>query len=385
MRDENGNNPLEYGRAWVEIDLDALAHNASEFRSMLPKGCELMAVVKSDAYGHGAEKVAWRLQREGVGAFAVVSVAEGVRLRGQGVGGEILVLGYTDARDAGFLSEYDLSQLVVDGAHAKSLNETGHELRVHIAIDTGMHRLGVEPSNFEEIESIFRCKNLRIEGVATHFASSDSRSQGDVDFTNLQTERFSALVGALKGKGHDVGKLHTQASYGFLNYPGIECDYARLGIALYGVLSEDGETVAKPSLRPVMSVRAYVAQVRDVGAGESVSYGRTYWTERPTRLATVSIGYADGVPRAMSGKGGFCAVHGRRAPIVGRICMDLMMIDVTGIDSVKAGDVVTVIGRDGGETIRCEDFAAASGTITNEVLSRLGGRLPKVYIEQRSV
>ena len=385
MRDDSGNRPLEYGRAWIEIDLDALAHNANELRSMLPKGCELMAVVKSDAYGHGAEQVAWRLQREGVGAFAVVSAAEGVRLRGQGVGGDILVLGYTHAGDAGFLSEYDLLQLVADGAHAKSLNESGHALRVHVAIDTGMHRLGVEPANFDEIEGIFKCENLKVEGVATHFASADGRSCADVEFTNLQMERFCALVGALKGKGYDVGRLHTQASYGFLNYPGIECDYARMGIALYGMLSVDGETVAKPSLRPVMSVRAYVAQVRDVGAGESVSYGRIYTTDRPAKLATVSIGYADGVPRAMSGNGGFCAVHGRKAPIVGRICMDLMMIDVTGIDSVAAGDVVTVIGRDGDETIRCEDIAAASGTITNEVACRFGGRLPKVYIEQRSV
>ena len=377
--------PCEYNRAWVEIDLDALAHNANEVRSLLPSGCELLAIVKSDAYGHGAERVAERLQREGVGTFAVASVSEGVRLREYGVEGEILVLGHTFAKDAALLEEYNLTQLILDGAHAKELSGAGRKLRVHIAIDTGMHRLGADHADLNEIEGIYSCKNLVVEGVGTHFASSDSHEQGDVDFTNLQIERFYEVVRALNSKGFHTGKLHAQASSGILNYPGLDCGYARIGIALYGMLSDDTETKIKPNLRPVLSLRANIAQVRWVGAGESVSYGRIFTTDRPTKLAVVSVGYADGVPRHMSGNGGMCIVRGRKAPIVGRVCMDLLVIDVTDAGPVEAGDVVTLIGRDAGESIRCEDFAAASGTITNEIVCRLGGRLPKIYIDNGSV
>ena len=371
--------PSKDMRAWVEIDLNALAHNVSKMRALLPEGCELMAIVKSDAYGHGAVKCAERLHREGVGLFAVATVIEGVRLRDSLAEAEILILGYTHARDAAFLNAYNLSQLVVDGEHAKALNETGYKLRVHIAVDTGMHRLGIEQSNFAEIESVYACKNLIIEGVATHFASSDSLDQADVEFTNLQMERFYSVVDALMEKGYNVGKLHSQASYGVLNYRSLRCDFTRVGIALFGLLSSNDETVVKPDLRPVLSLKAIIAQVRWIEAGESVSYNRTFTTDKPTKIATVSVGYADGVPRQLSGKGGMCIINGCKVPIIGRICMDLLVVDVTGIESVAAGDVATFIGRDGEEVIRCEDFAAASGTITNEILSRLSGRLPRIY------
>ena len=368
------------GRAWVEIDLGAVAGNIAELRSRLPQGCELMAVVKADAYGHGAEMVASRAWREGVRAFAVATVDEGVSLRESGLGGEILVLGYTLPADAKRLSGHGLSQLVVDGAHAKALSEAGHRINVHIAIDSGMHRLGMQPSDFGEIEGVYAQKNLTVQGVATHFASSDSLDSGNVEFTNLQMGRFMAVVDKLRGKGYDVGKIHTQASYGIYNYPEMGCGYARAGIALYGVMSHDAATKVRPALKPVLSMRARIAQVRWIGAGESVSYDRTYKADRPMRLATVSIGYADGVPRQMSGNGGACIVRGHRAPIVGRICMDMLMVDATGAGSVEAGDVATLIGRDGGEEIRCEDVAAASGTITNDILCRMGKRLPRVYI-----
>jgi len=279
-----------------------------------------------------------------------------------------------------YLSEFGLSQLVVDRAYANELNETGYALNVHIAVDTGLHRLGMETSNFDDIESVYACKNLTVQGVATHLASSDSLDSSDMEFTNTQIERFYTVVNALKSKGYDVGMLHVQASYGIYNYPEIVCDYARVGIALYGVMSQNGETKIKPALQPVLSLRARIAQVRWIGAGESVSYSRTYTTDKQMKLATVSIGYADGVPRQMSGNGGVCIVHGRKVPIVGRICMDLLMVDVTGIDNAAAGDVVTLIGKDSGEEIRCEDVAEASGTITNDILCRLGRRLPRVYL-----
>ena len=367
-------------RAWVEVDLDALAHNAAELRSRLPRGCELMAVVKADAYGHGAEMCAKRLRSEGVDSFAVATVSEGVFLRNTGLDGEILVLGYTHPEDAISLSEFRLTQMVVDGAHAKALDREGYKLRVHIAIDTGMHRLGIDSLNLDEIEGIYSCDNLTVDGVATHLASSDSLVENDVDFTKAQIERFRVAVDALKGTGYNPGKLHVQASYGICNYPDLECDYARAGIAMYGVMSHDDDTRVKLALQPVLSLRARVAQVRRIGAGEAVSYGRIFTAAGPTKIATVCVGYADGIPRQMSGNGGVCIVNGQKAPIVGRVCMDLLMIDVTKVDSVEQGDVATLIGRDGGEEIRCEDVAAASGTITNDILSRLGKRLERVYL-----
>ena len=373
--------PLETGRAWAEVDLGAVSYNASALRSVLPDGCELMAVVKADAYGHGAVKTASLLQREGVSSFAVATVGEGLALRESGVNGEILVLGYTHPQDAGLLHTHSLTQLAVDGAYAKALDNTGSKLNVHIAIDTGMHRLGIEYPNISEMENVYTCRNLTVTGVASHLASSDSLLPDDTEFTKLQIDRFFDVINLLKGKGYEVGKRHIQASYGLLNYPDIACDYVRTGIALYGVKSNNSGVKVKLELKPALSLKARVAEVRQINAGESVSYGRTYIAEKPLTLATVCIGYADGVPRQLSGNNGVCLVRGKTVPIIGRICMDLLMLDVSDVDSASPGDVVTLIGSDGNATVRCEDFAEASGTITNDILCRLGSRLPRVYID----
>lgn len=376
-----GNSPAADSRAWVEVDLDIIAHNAKILRSLLPDGCDLMAVVKADAYGHGAKAVSARLEREGIRAFAVATVSEGIDLREGGLSGEVLVMGYTSPADAELLCKNNLTQLAVDGAHARALDETGYSIRIHIAVDTGMHRLGIEYSDLAEIESVYACRNLTIEGIASHLASSDSADPDDMVFTQLQIGRFTGVVESLANKGYSVGRRHIQASFGVLNYPDADCDYARTGIALYGVMSRYGATDTMHGLKPALALRARIAEVRMIGAGESVSYGRTFTAEKAMKLATVCIGYADGVPRQMSGKGGVCIVSGKTAPIVGRICMDLLMVDVTGAGPVSAGDVVTLIGTDSGNTIRCEDVAEASGTITNDLLCRLGSRLPRVYLE----
>jgi serine/alanine racemase len=227
---------------------------------------------------------------------------------------------------------------------------------------------------------VYECENLTVEGVATHFASSDSLTRSDIEFTNMQNDRFLGIIDALKKRGYNVGKLHSQSSYGVLNYPGLICDYARVGMALLGVLSGDPDTVKKYNLKPILSLRACIAQVRRIGAGESVSYGRNFTTDKPMKLATVNIGYADGIARNISGKSFNCIVHGKKVPIVGRICMDFIMLDVTQVETAEAGDIVTLIGRDGDEVIRCEDLASAADTITNEIFSRLGIRLPRVYL-----
>ena len=377
--------PSNDGRAWVEIDLDALAFNLTDIRSVTPHNCEIMAVLKADAYGHGIERVARRMVSEGVKAFAVATVVEGIELRGYVSGGDILILGYTQPKDAGLLHEYNLSQLVVDDKHAKALEKAGYKLRIHVAVDTGMHRLGIEPSNFNEIESIFKYKNLTVEAAATHLASPDSLEDADVNFTNTQMERFFTLVSKLKDKGYNVGKLHAQSSYGVYNYPEYKCDYIRPGIMLFGVQSQDDDTKIKTKLTPMLSLKAVISQVRWIKAGESVSYGRLYTAKKPIKLATVGIGYADGIPRQMTNNGGMSIVNGKKVPIIGRICMDMLMLDVTAAEDVKAGDIATFIGKDGSEEIRCEQVAAAAGTITNDILCRLGNRLHRVYIEKEVV
>ena len=370
--------PSKTSRAWAEIDLAALRHNAWELMRLLPRGCEMMAVVKADAYGHGAVKTAPELARCGITAFAVATISEGLELRRAGVTGEILVLGYTNPEDAALLMRHNLSQMIVDGAYARALNSTGVPLNVHIAIDTGMHRLGMNYTNFDEIASVFTCENLTVAGTASHLSSSDSLHESDVEATTAQIEQFYETVEALRKNGCNPGKLHIQATYGIVNYPGLPCDYARAGIALYGVLSANGDTKTSLALRPVLSLRARVAEVRWIEPGETVSYGRTFEALMPTKIATITIGYADGLPRQMSGNGGYGLLHGKRAPILGRICMDLTVLDATEID-VAPGDIVTLIGSDGGETIRCEDVAERAGTITNDILCRLAPRVVRVY------
>ena len=371
--------PGKCGRAWVEIDLDALAYNLADIQSKIPKSTEIMAVVKANAYGHGVEKIAERMVNEGIKTFAVTSVAEGVQLRDYVNDSTILVMGYTHPNDARWLFKCNLSQLIVDGAYAKSLNDTGYNLRAHAAIDTGMHRLGVEPSNFEEIESIFNCKNLTIEGIATHLSSPDGQDDSDIEFTKMQIDEFLKVVRKLKDKGYYFGKLHALSSYGIFNYPEFCFDYVRPGIMLYGVHSIDDKTKVQTTLRPILSLKAIVAQIRHIKAGESVSYGRAFTAKKPMKIATASIGYADGLPRQISGNGGRGLINGQNAPIIGRICMDMIMLDVTEIDNIKAGDTVTLIGKDGDEEIRCEELAETAGTITNDILSGLSSRLPRIY------
>ncbi len=368
------------GRAWIEVDRHALRHNAEVLQKLLPASCRLMAVVKADGYGHGAVKVAAELEKSGVEAFAVATLAEGIALRKGGIRGDVLVFGYTRPEDARLLKRCRLSQTIVDGAYAKMLHETGVKIDVHIEIDTGMHRLGVDSHELSEIERIFDFDNLTVKGMFTHLSEADRLSDEATDFTLNQISLFIDTVNTLKAKGYNVGKLHIQESYGILNYSGLPCDYARAGIALYGVLCKNDQTRLSPDLHPALSLKARIAEVRWIKEGEAVSYSRTYVANAPMKIATVSIGYADGVPRNSIRRDAYVLLYGRKAPIVGLICMDLMIIDVTNIELAEPGNIVTVIGRDGEEMIRCEDVAESCGTITNELLSRLGVRLPRIFI-----
>lgn len=370
--------PCTTARAWREMDLDALRHNARVLQGGLGPDTELMAVVKADAYGHGATTVARTLQRAGTHAFAVACLAEGIALRKAGIRGVILILGYTDPKEAPLLVRWRLTQAVVDVDHGRALAAQGCCLHVHLALDTGMHRLGIPVSNREEILEVFRMPALVVDGVFSHLCVSDSLEAGDISYTQEQLTRFYNTVEWLRNAGQDPGKIHVQASYGVWNLPAQPCDYARVGIALYGVRSDDMPVQRGLDLRPVLSLRARVASVRTLEAGDCAGYGRAYRAKEACRLAVVTIGYADGLPRDLAQRGGEVLIQGHRCPMVGRMCMDQLLVDVSQLQEVRSGEVVTLIGGDGSQVIYAEELAVKCGTITNELLSRMGHRLPLV-------
>lgn len=373
-------NTYPTGRAWIEISRDALRQNVNALRAGLPESCELMPAVKADAYGHGAVLVARELQGMGVRHFCVASVQEGVELRKCGIRGKILVLGYTHPEQFGLLRRYRLTQTVIDLAYAKQLNGYGRKLSVHIAVDTGMHRLGERSESIESLSIIYRMKNLSVEGIFTHLCADDVDLPQAKDFTRRQAEEFYHVVTQLRKQGFPCPKIHLSASYGILNYPELSEDYVRVGIALYGVFGtgEDTENSRIP-LSPVMSLKARVVSVKRIYEGETVGYGMAYTAREERTVAVLSIGYADGLPRALSNGVGEVLLHGKRAPIIGKICMDQTMVDVSEISEVRAGDTAVIIGRSDGEEITVCDIAEKTGTITNEVLSRMGKRLERVY------
>lgn len=367
-------------RAWAEIDLSNLRHNLQQIEGILLQGCRIMAVVKADAYGHGAVRIASELQKMGVKAFAVATLQEGIQLRNNGIRGEILILGYTHPDCIPKLRRYRLTQTVVDSTHAEALNRYGQRVRVHIKIDTGMHRSGEYFGHMDKIVNMLQLPNLVVTGMYTHLCAADSGTSDDKDFTLWQIANFQGVAERLRAQGCCPAELHVQSSYGALNYPEIrDCTMARIGIALYGALSDEEDWVRmEVDLRPVLSVRAVVAIVKEILPGQTVGYGRQFKAVSPMRIATVTIGYADGVPRNLTG--GYVLIKGQEAPIIGRISMDQLTVDITGIPDVGHDDVATVIGQDGEERIPVEQVARQCGTISNEVLSRLGRRLDRVYV-----
>lgn len=370
--------PSPTARAWREVDRSALIHNARVLKQALPSGCSLMAVVKAEAYGHGGASTARILRRAGVDAFAVACLEEGITLRRHGVGCTILILGYTPPEEAPLLRLWRLTQTVADEVHGLALAAQGVPVRVHLALDTGMHRLGIPAEDHEAIARLYALPTLRIGGVFSHLCVSDSLAPADIAFTQGQLDRFYTAVGWMKEQGYDPGAVHIQASYGLWNLSSQPCRYVRAGIALYGVVSDQKPVLHPLDLRPVLSLRARVASVRTVPAGQGAGYGLAFRAERDTRLAVVTIGYADGLPRSLSQQGGRVIIRGVSCPMVGRMCMDQLLVDVTHLPQAAPGDMVTLIGADGEAVLKAEEVAVQSGTIANELLSRLGSRLPVV-------
>ena len=294
------------------------------------------------------------------------------------MGCTILILGYTPPEEAPLLRLWRLTQTVADEVHGLALAAQGVPVRVHLALDTGMHRLGIPAEDHEAIARLYALPTLRIGGVFSHLCVSDSLAPADIAFTQGQLDRFYTAVGWMKEQGYDPGTIHIQASYGLWNLSPQPCRYVRAGIALYGVASDQNPVLHPLDLRPVLSLRARVASVRTVPAGQGAGYGLAFRAERDTRLAVVTIGYADGLPRSLSQQGGRVIIRGVSCPMVGRMCMDQLLVDVTHLPQAAPGDMVTLIGTDGEAVLKAEEVAVQSGTIANELLSRLGSRLPVV-------
>lgn len=370
-------------RAYLEINLNNLKHNVMVLKRAMPKNCELMAVVKAEAYGHGAFEIAAYVNRIGVKAFAVATIDEGIELRGYGITGEILILGYTAPARARELCKYDLTQTLIDYEYALILNQQGYNVKTHIKVDTGMHRLGFDKEDAEYIRTVFSMKHIRVSGIYTHLCAADSLNEEDIRFTNMQIENFYQLIKRLKERGIVIPKIHIQSSYGLLNYPELNCDYVRAGIALYGVLSSpDDHTKLQLDLRPVLSLKSKVILLREIRKGDSVGYSRAFVADRDSLIALLPIGYADGYPRSLSCGKSYVLINGHKAPIVGKICMDQLAVDVTDIPDVKTGTIATLIGKDRDEEMTAPVVADSSESITNELLCRMGRRLKIVIVPQ---
>lgn len=392
-------------RAWIELDAEALRQNVELFRARIPQHCRLMPAVKADAYGHGLVPIARLLDSMGVDAYSVACISEGIELRNAGIRGKILILGYTSPEDFPLLRRYRLTQTVVDYPYAKELNRYGEKLHVHIGIDTGMHRIGIRCEDLEAIAAVFQMENLVVDGLFTHLCVSDSPHPQHRAFTTSQLRAFYQVIEILKDDGYPCPALHILASYGILNLlpdrrdpdwqnkrpagsrAGLDpdrlaADFVRPGIALYGVLSTTADqNVWKQSLKPVLSLKARITSIRPLHAGESVSYGITYTAALDMQIAAIAIGYADGLPRELSNGRGYVLINGRQAPIIGRICMDQCIVDVSRIPNVKRGDIAVIIGRSGEEEITAAQIAETCGTITHEILTGLAARLGRVVKE----
>ncbi len=371
-------NVFSKARTWVEVDPNAILHNHEQVKSLLPRGTRIMAVVKADAYGHGAVEVAGMLA-DRVDCFGVASAWEAVELRKNGIENDLLILGGTDESLFPLLVELDIMPSIFDYPSAKALSHAAGERKAgfFLAVDTGMTRIGV-PDDEEGVtlaKRIAALPNLAIRGVFSHYARADEHNKTSA---GEQRERFLAFTDRLKAEGIDYGYRSMSNSAGIMemNTP---LDMVREGIVLYGVYPSDEVDRSRLGLRPALSLRTRVELVKTVPAGFGVSYGHTFVTDRETRIATLCAGYADGVPRLLSGKGSVL-IRGKRAPILGRVCMDQMMVDVTDIPDAAAGDAATVIGRDGKSEISVEEVAAHAGTIPYEVLCGFARpRLPRLY------
>ena len=370
-------------QAKAEINLNNIAHNTRELKK-LSKSKHFMAVVKADAYGHGAVAVAKIVLENGADNLAVATVQEGIELREAGIDAPILIFGWTPHEYADLLVKYELMQTVFSMEQAEQLSSgiskgTGEKINIHLKIDTGMNRLGfqVNEKSFDEIVKVFDIGNLKILGAYTHFAEADNRSS---DFTLIQLKLFKDFIAELEGRGLEFPIKHSANSAAIIDYPDTHMDMIRPGVSIYG-LYPDLAMKDKIELKPVMRFLANVAHINHISKGETVSYGRTFKAQENRRIATISAGYADGYSRLLSNIGRVI-INNSFAPIVGRVCMDQFMVDITHIQQdIQSGDEVILFGaNDNDLAVSVDEIAQITGTINYEIICMVNKRVPRVYL-----
>ena len=389
-----GEEILTEALTWAEIDLAAYRHNIAELRRATRPESKFMAVVKANGYGHGAVEVSRVALESGADCLGVARLHEAVELREAGIEAPILIFGSTPAESVETLLNLDLTQAVFTSEAAEALaarcRSIGRRLRVHIKVDTGMGRLGLladesftdeatgtaASHRLREVTSIAALPGLEVEGLFTHFATAD---HADKTYADRQLHRFLELLDRLKQEGIEFPMNHAANSAALLDMPDSHLDMVRPGIATYGLYPSAEVDQSRVELKPVMEWKARIIQLKEVPAGFGVSYGITYETPRPTRLATVAVGYADGLNRGLSCRGEML-VKGQRVPIVGRICMDLTLLDVGEVPGATEGDEVVILGRQGEEELTADEMAATLDTINYEIVSTITSRVPRIYL-----
>jgi alanine racemase len=365
------------GRVWAEIDIDALLHNYRRIKDTAGSA-GILAAVKAEAYGHGGREVARVLENSGVEYFGVASVEEAIDLRTNGqIRRPILILSPVPYREIGLIFDYDLLPNVTEEGFAKALaqeaNRRGKILGVHVEVDTGMGRTGVSVSEAPALISLIVNKpGLKLEGIFTHFPAAET----DEKFTREQVKVFDGLIERLRNEGFEVAALHSANSAAIFKYPDTSYDIVRPGLALYGIEPEGFNGTL--DLHPVMTLRTRIVNLRKMPAGASISYGRTCILKRDTLVATLSVGYGDGYPRALSNRGQVL-YQGTRYPIIGMVCMDLTMVALTGAQDARIGEEVTLIGRDGNAIVPADEVATWADTISYEITTRISPRVPRIY------
>lgn len=379
---------MSQSRAWLEIDLTKVKHNVEEIRKLIPVSSKIMAIVKANAYGHGDVECAKELCKCGVDFFGVSSVDEALNLRNAGIIEPILILGYTPPMHFHYIVEQNLTQAFISYEYAKKANEwckaNDVYMHGHVKVDTGMSRIGIiaqeNEYHIDEVKSIYKMSNLKVDGIFSHFSVSDELDEDNKAYTQKQIGMFNRVLNDLKKAEINPGIKHLQNSYGILNYPKLEYDYVRPGLLFMGATSDDQiETITHPNFIPIMQLKANVSMVKTIQPNVCVSYGRHFTSKKTMKVATVSIGYADGYPRNVSNKGAQVLIHGKRATIIGNICMDQLMIDVTDIENVQEGDIVTLFGKDGNEILPIDEVSRLAGTINNETFCFISSRVPRIY------
>ena len=376
----------EYLRTYAEIDLSAAMHNIKEIRKRIGENVKLMAVVKADGYGHGADAYAWHV-KEAADYFGVAALEEAVELREAGIDNPILILGYTSPKQFGRLIEYDIIPTIYTKESAEELSReavrAGKNAAFHIAVDTGMTRIGfqVNEESLKTVEYISKLPMLDLEGMFTHFACAD---ETDKTYSIMQMERYDWFYERLKERNIKIPVKHMCNSAGIMEFDSHRFDMVRAGIILYGLYPSEEVNKTILDLKPVMSWKSHVVNVFTASPNIGVSYGATFKTGKNTKIATVSVGYADGYPRSLSGKGRVL-IKGHSVPIIGRVCMDQMMVDITGLNDIEVEDAVTLVGCDGEEHIPVEEVAGQAGSFNYEFVCGVSKRVPRVYINESEV